>query len=166
MALMLAACFGVTGCATIYHPPADLTPQNGASLTGIYHPGGLLKTGTHICLASIDGMNLRYPFGEVCDRPVLIPPGTHTISISADFHPFPAENGFTTVIATFQPGQTYFIRANGGPVPFTNTNGAHSLPASGLTVWIESASGVLIVNKTMVELQAPPEVIPVLIFSK
>lgn len=161
--LRLAACLGLSSCVTIYHPPVGLTQQTSATITGIYHPSGIIQTGTHICLGSVDNANLRYGLKMACDQPVLITPGAHVIGIMAEFHPWPEESGYATVTARFEPGQAYFIRANGGPVAFLNTNGVPSLPASGLTVWVESASGVQIVGKTMIALQGPPPV-PLILF--
>jgi hypothetical protein len=160
---VLVALVALSGCAgPIYQAPSDVTPQTEASLTGIVNPmANLFSTGTHICVEAIDGATPS----QICNKPILISPGTHSIEISADFHPFPAEFGFTTVTATFVAGQAYFIRATGGPVSFKNSNGMLSLPASGLTVWIESAAGAPIIDKTMIALQSPQSV-PILIFNK
>jgi hypothetical protein len=166
--LMFAVFLALSNCAIppTYQAPADITPQTGASLTGIVVPmANLVSTGTHICVEAVDGAWPRYGFSRACDKPLLISSGIHNIEISADFHPFPAESGFTTVTVKLAAGQSYFIRATGGPVPFTNSNGLASLPASGLTVWIESAQGVPVVEKTMITLQQP-DTVPVVVFAK
>lgn len=165
---MFTVFLALSGCAVAptYQAPPDMTPQTGASLAGIVVPmANLVSTGTHICIEAVDGATPRYGFSQACDKPLLIAPGTHNIEISADFHPFPAEFGFTTVTVKLAASQSYFIRATGGPVPFTNSNGLASLPASSLTVWIESAQGVPVVEKTMIALQAP-NAVPVVVLAK
>ncbi len=142
----------LTACVTAsnYQLSDGTTSQSGALLTGVVNPQpNLFSTGTHICVAAIDGAYVN----QDCDKPVLITAGTHDIQISADFHPFPVETGFTTMKVTLGAGQSYFIRANGGPVPFKNSNGVESLPASGLTVWIETSSGTAITDKILVSLR-------------
>lgn len=163
--LMTVTC--LSGCATIYQPPAELTLQTGATLTGIYNPKStFFSPATHICVGSIDGELPKYGWGEKCDKPLLLTAGTHQLQIAADFYPFPSESGFTTIPVTLAAGQSYYIRATGGPIAFKNTNGKVSLPASGLMVWIEDASGKVVTPKTMIALQAPAETIPIFIPAK
>jgi len=157
--VLLSAILMISGCAPdrIYHAPPDLTPQKGASITGIYDPiKNLISTGTYICVNSIDGALPRYGFGGDCSKPILLAPGTHNIEIAADFHPFPAEFGMGTLTANFDAGKAYFIRATGGPVAFKNTNGQVSVPADMIaTVWIESDVGAPVTEKLSIPLQTP-----------
>lgn len=155
---------GLSSCTPIYQAPPALTAQTGASITGIVNPmGNLVSTGTHICMNAIDSELPRYGFGGNCDKPILLTPGRHSIEISADFHPFPAEFGMGTLAVDLEAGGAYFIRATGGPVVFKNTDGHVSTPNDlFVTVWIVSDVGTQASERLVIPLQSP-QPIPVII---
>lgn len=158
---LIVAIFALAGCAlpSTYQVPPDITPQTGASLTGIVKPmANIVTTGVHICASSIDGALPKHGFSQACDKPILLAPGMHTIEISVDFHPFPAETGLGTLTVSLDGGKAYFISATGGPVAFRNSNGQVSVPADEVTAWIESDTGVVVSDKIAIALRGPPPI--------
>ncbi len=137
------AIFTLSGCA-YYKFPANLTPQTGASVTGIFVPGSGWGPKLVVCIQKVDDIAMMYHGwgANECSYPVLYPPGSHKLIVQA-YYMRAQYVGDVQVNANFVAGKAYFIHAESNSTPLSN--GSNQMPAlqdQMITVWIESASGV------------------------
>lgn len=150
-AVAILASLVLSGCAD-YKFPANLTPQTGASVTGVFVHGSGWAPELTVCIQKIDDTTMMYHGwgASDCSYPVLFPPGPHKLIMQAYLMKGELV-GNVSVNANFVAGEAYSILTHNDFVPLNNGNGQMSAPQNpGTTVWIESESGSLATQKVQI----------------
>jgi hypothetical protein len=153
---LLAALLILAGCAPdqplAYAPPAGLTPQTGASITGSLVKTGKLANNEKVFVSEIDN-KVTAQNGANLQTPLLVSPGLHVLQIATCECGGWVESysGSISIAVNLQPGQTYIARAG---VPSSQ----YLLYAPDKTVmaWLEDGSGKAVAAPQQVTMSAPP----------
>jgi hypothetical protein len=154
-ASLLAALMALAGCADQplnYVPPAGLTAQNGASITGSLVQTGALANNEKVFIGEVDNQ-VTTQNGSNLDVPLLVSPGLHVLQIVTCECGLwlRSVSGSVSVAVNLQPGQNYVARAG---IP--TSQWLMFDPNKTTTAWLEDGHGKMVAAPQQATLTAPP----------
>jgi hypothetical protein len=162
-ALCLAALLGLAGCITppqIYTPPAGLTTQTGASITGSLVKTGKLANNEKVFIGEIDNQTTAQNGGNL-QTPLLVSPGLHVLQIVTCECGGWAEtySGSISIAVNLAPGQNYTARAG---IP--SSQWLFYAPDKTAIAWLEDSSGKAVATPQQITLSVPPQPVFIPVF--